>query len=200
MAAKESTDKQKKLDELQTQLASLQEEIGKFQGEGEKEKEVALLYSWNSPSRIHRKKSRRWAINLALMILIIVTILLFLKQFITIAAVLSLTFLVYVIDAVVPEDLEHQITTEGLTTAERSYLWEELYDFWFRDKGEYTMLHVSTHFNYPRQLLMLVKIEEKDKVKELLAKSLPFREHPHTSWIDNLSERLSAQFHHLVGS
>jgi hypothetical protein len=116
------------------------------------------------------------------------------------AAVLALAFLVYVVDAVPPEEMEHGITSEGLTTAGKSFLWSELYDFWFVDKGEFAVLHVSTMLNYPRRLIMLVRTEEKEEIKNLIAKYLPFREHPHYSWIDRVSERLSAQIHHLVGS
>jgi len=199
MAAKTSNDKQKNLDNLKSQLTQLQEKIGELE-ETPEPAEIVELYSWSSPSRIYRKKSKRWALNLALMVLIILIVLLFLKQFIVMAAVLALAFLAYVVDAVPPEEMEHQITSEGLTTAGKSYLWSELYDFWFLKKGEFSALHVSTLLNYPRRLLLLIRPEEEEEIKNLMARYLPYREHPHVSWIDRASENLSNQFHHLVGS
>jgi hypothetical protein len=197
MAAK----KEEKLEELKKHLSDLQNKIIDLEDEPqEKTFEVRELFTWKSPIRVYRKRSKKWAINVLLMIAIILVILLFLKQFILMAAILALGFLLYVLDAVPPEDVEHRLSTEGITTGGNSFLWEELYDFWFKDKGEYRMLHIDTHLNFPRRLLLLVKKEDEAKVKETLLRFIPFREKVETSWIEKTSDKLAVQFHHLVGS
>ena len=198
MAAEDK--EQEKIQDLKKHLADLQDKIADLEGSHKKPFEVKLLYSWKSPARIYRKKSKRWAINLLLLVLIILVVLLFLQQLILMATVLTFGAFLYLLDAVPPDEIEHQITNEGMNTTSQSYLWEELYDFWFTDKGEYTQLNIDTNLNFPRRLLMLVKKDEVPKVKEVLVQFLPFREKVEHSWYEKASDKLATEIHHLVGS
>ena len=111
MPAKLAIKKEKKLEDLKNELFRLQEKLSTFEDTAPRI-QIKELYSWTAPSRTYRKKSKRWALNMLLTILIILVILLFLRQFILMAVVLSLGFLAYVIDAIPPEEVGHRLTNQ----------------------------------------------------------------------------------------
>ncbi|MDP2670950.1 MAG: hypothetical protein Q8P13_00570 [bacterium] len=194
-----ASSKEAKIKELKKNLSELQEKLEELE-ERPRKVQIKELHSWVSPSRIYKKKSARWFLNLVLLISIILVILLFLKEFILMAVVLSFAFLTYVISAVAPENVEHKITTQGITSGDQSFLWEELYDFWFTSKGGFRILVLDTLLRYPRQVFILIPQEEEEKIKSKIVGYLPFREVPGATWMDRWGDKLSHQFHHLVGS
>lgn len=148
-------------------------------------KEVKTLFSWDSPSRPFKRRDSRYFVNLSLIILVLAVILIFIQEFLLIGVLLALLFVAYVLGTVEPEKMEHKITNQGITTANRSYLWNELTDFWYTEKHGALILNVGTKLRFPARLLMLVPFLDRDKIKDLLVKYLPFREEPPSSWMDN---------------
>ena len=205
MPAKKAKTPSKKTDsiaELKEQLAQMQERLVSYEQtqvpEEYPEVEVKTLYSWKSPQRIFVPRNRRWFIYIILIVLLISLVLLFFRQFITIAPLLAIAFVAYVFSSVPPEDTEHHITTQGLTSSNHSYLWEELADFWFTERNDQTILHIDTWLNFPRRLIVLIGDGNKEDIKGFLARYIPFREIPKTSWMDRTSDYLSAKFHKIA--
>lgn len=95
------------------------------------DKKETLLY-WKSPSRPFKKRSREYYATLVVIVLLLSLILFFFSQYALILAVWALTFLALVLSMVPPHDVDHKITTHGIVIGERAYLWEELYDFYFK--------------------------------------------------------------------
>src|SRR3989344_6792177 len=204
MPAKKAKTPSKKTDsiaELKEQLAQMQERLVSYEQtqvpEEYPEVEVKTLYSWKSPQRMFVQRKRRWFIYIILIVLLISLVLLFFRQFITIAPLLAIAFVAYVFSSVPPEDTEHHITTQGLTSSNHSYLWEELADFWFTERNDQTILHIDTWLNFPRRLIVLIGDGNKEDIKGFLARYIPFREIPKTSWMDRTSDYLSAKFHKI---
>jgi len=193
-------EKDESVTQLKSDLANLQEKIHQLEGkEASKEtKAVKTLFRWQSFSRPYTKRTAKWLVYTILLVLTIILILLFVHEFFIIAPVLALAFVAYILATVPPEIIENAVTTQGINTADRSYIWEELDDFWFTEKRGFTMLHIDTFISWPRRLLLLINLGDKDKIKDLLVRYLPYRELPKTSWLDHLADYLSAAFHKLT--
>src|SRR4030042_4187739 len=182
------------LKELKAELQNLQEKISNVEEEGG-QKEVKDLYSWRSPSRAFVKKDPRWRINTGIGILIIVVILLLTGQFMLMAAFLAVIFVLYVLITIPPEEVGHNITTEGVTSANHSYVWEELADFWFTKRRDWVVLNVETKLRFPARLHLLLAEADEDKVKNALAGFLSYREVPKQTWLDSISEAIESWIH-----
>lgn len=177
------------LKELKEQLNQIQSEINRAEKD-EQGQEVKDLLSWRAPARSFRKRDNKWFINVAILVLALIVILLFIKEFIAISVVLAVAFVFYVMATVPPEEIEHKITTQGITSAGHTYLWGELTDFWFTRANEQMILNVGTTLRYPGRLMMLLGGLTLEKIKEILAPHIPFREIPKTSWLDRLATYL----------
>lgn len=154
-------------------------------------KEIKTILEWKSPSRPFKRRDREYFTTIAAIVFLLGVILLFLKEFLLIGVILAFMFVSYVLATVPPEEVDHKITTEGVTTGGKSYLWNELKDFYFISKWGNQILNINTKLKFPGRLIMLLGEVEEKKVKEELGKYVSWRESPPITWMDRAAERLS---------
>ncbi len=148
-----------------------------------------VLLAWSSPARLFKKRDKEYFTNVGAIVFLLVVILVFAREFLLIAAVVSIVFLIYVLSTVPPEDVAHRITNLGIESAGHFYRWEELGEFWFEEQWGQTLLVLQPVFG--TRIIMLLGAQNKAHVRELIAKYIPFREKPEKSWVDNASSWLS---------
>jgi len=147
------------------------------------------LLSWSSPARLFKKRDSDYFKTIGAIVFLLTIILVFASEYVLVIAMLSIVFLIYVLSTVPPEEVEHRITNLGIESAGHYYRYEEFADFWFEDQWGQTKLVLRPYVG----VLTIILLGEnmKDKVRELLAKHLPFREQPEKTWVDNASSWLS---------
>ena len=150
-----------------------------------------VYLSWSSPSRLFKKRDAEFYKMIGAIVFLLTIILVFASEFVLVLAMLSIVFLVYVLSTVPPENVDHRITNLGIESAGHYYRWEELSEFWFDSQWGQALL-VLKPFMGPR-IVILLGLEKKEKVRELLTKHIPFRETPDRTWVDNASSWLSAK-------
>jgi len=153
----------------------------------EKRREVRI--SWSSPSRLFKKRDKEYFTNIGAIVFLLVVILVFAREFLLVAAVVSIVFLIYVLSTVPPEEVSHTITNLGIESAGHFYRWEELAEFWFEEQWGQVMLVIVPHAG--TRIIILLGTAHKEKIRELIVEHIPFREHPEKSWVDNAATWLS---------
>jgi len=157
----------------------------------ESREEIKTLVSWKSPLRVFKKRDPKHFANLILVVFLICLVLIFFKEFLLVGVVLALVFVAYVTSHIEPPELEHRITTRGLTSGGRTYLWEELKEFWFTKKDGRTVLNIDTKLRFPSRLFVVLDEEKAEEIRRFLSKYLPFREKPKITWLDRLGDWFS---------
>lgn len=157
----------------------------------EKEEEKEVYLSWSSPSRLFKKRNAEFYKTVGAIVFLLTIILVFASEFVLVLAMLSIVFLVYVLSTVPPENVDHRVTNLGIESAGHYYRWEEMSEFWFEEQWEQTLL-IITPLLGPR-IVILLGTQDKEHVKKLLAKHIPFREHPEKTWMDNATSWLSSK-------
>lgn len=153
----------------------------------EKRREVHI--NWTAPSRLFKKRDKEYFTNIGAIVFLLIVILVFAREFLLIAAVVSVVFLIYVLSTVPPEDVEHAITNLGIDSAGHFYRWEELGEFWFEEQWGQNMLVITPKLG--SRIIILLGVTHKEKIRELIAEYIPFREKPEKSWVDNAASWLS---------
>ena len=148
-----------------------------------------VLLAWSSPSRLFKKRDKEYFTNVGAIVFLLVIILVFAREFLLIAAVVSIVFLIYVLSTVPPEDVTHRITNLGIESAGHYYRWEELGEFWFEEQWGQALLVLRPIFG--TRIIILLGAQDKTLVRKLIAQYIPFREKPEKSWVDNASSWLS---------
>src|SRR3989304_9772352 len=85
-----------------------------------------ILLSWKGPSHPFKKRNKIFYQTVAALTFLLVVIVFFLREFMLIGVILSITFVVYAISSVPPVEVEHKITPLGLENAGRLFRWIEL--------------------------------------------------------------------------
>lgn len=148
-----------------------------------------VYLSWESPSRLFKKRDREYFTNIGAMVFFLLVILVFVREFVLIATVLAIVFLIYVLSTVPPEDVKHRITNLGIESAGHFYRWEELSEFWFEAQWGQTMLVLRPFF--ATRIIILLGDQHKNKVRELVAQHIPFREEPERTFVDSAAKWIS---------
>lgn len=156
---------------------------------------VKTLLTWTAPARPFRKKNRSFYTTTATLVVLICLILFFVGEFLLMGAVFALAFLVYVLNFVPPEDIEYKISTQGVTSGNHFYHWQQLDSFWISKKDGFTILHILTRIGFPG-VLMLVLGEgiSEDDIKMTCARYLPFHEIAPKNIMDKWSDSLQKYF------
>lgn len=156
--------------------------------QAEVKKEATLLH-WSSPSRLFKKRDKEYFTNIGAIVFLLLIIFVFAKEFMLIVAILSIVFFIYVLSTVPPEDVAHKITNLGIESAGHFYRWEQLSEFWFEEQWGQTMLVLRPFVG--TRIILLLGTQSKDKVKDLVANHIPFRDQPEKTWVDNAANWLT---------
>jgi len=153
--------------------------------------ETKILLTWKSPSRPFKKRDRDFFTTIGAIVFLICVILLFIKEWLLIGAILALTFVVYVLNSIPPEEVEHKITNKGIITGGNEYFWPDLTIFSFSERYGYKLLNIESKKRPYGRLILLVNLADEQKVKETLTKYLTFKEKPEQNFVDNAADWLS---------
>ncbi len=148
-----------------------------------------VYVTWTSPSRLFKRRNKEYFTNIGAIVFLLVVILIFAREFVLVAAVLSIVFLIYVLSTVPPEDVTHRLTNLGIESTGHFYHWEELAEFWFEEQWGQMLLILQPRLG-PRIIILLGQLDKK-KIQEIAEKHIPFREQPDKSWVENAASWLS---------
>ncbi|MFA5532324.1 MAG: hypothetical protein WDA13_01885 [Candidatus Shapirobacteria bacterium] len=142
---------------------------------------------WEAPERAFQKRDKDfWVTAIAILILVSV-ILVFVKEFFLIIALVSILFLYYVMSTIEPGNIKYKITNRAIYFGEPNYEWDLLTRFWFKKSLSSEMIHFETKLRFPRQVSLVINKEDKEKIKEIVLKKLPMVEYS-PNFIDKLTK------------
>lgn len=154
---------------------------------------VQNLFEWKSLNRPTWQFSKDVFTTLGAVTILVSIIFAFFQEWMAIIVTLAAYFLFYALSKVPPVEVEHKITTEGIISMDKGYLWSELGPFWFSQKGKDLLLHMA-HRSIFGHLVVLVDKDNKEEIRDILAEYLPFIELPEKSTSEKLSDWFSKKF------
>jgi hypothetical protein len=155
---------------------------------------LKTLVSWHAPGRPYHERGKEYYINVFLIALFLGVILLLFHQYLLMAVLASLVFLAYALSSVPPRALFYRISTEGVMVEDHFYIWEELYDFYFKHIDGHDVLHIRTKWFVPGELILVLGEVPKDHVRDVLLKYLPFREYVKPTFTEKSGDWLAKTF------
>lgn len=156
--------------------------------------EVKTLYEWHAPGRPFRKRGKEYYASSLLIMLLVEVILFLFSQYMLMLVVLSLTFVSFALVTVPPHNFRYKISTEGITVEDHFFLWQELYDFYFKKREGMDVIHVRTHTLIPGELTMTITPQNKEQIKQILLQFLPYREIIRKTFMEKSAEWLTRNF------
>lgn len=156
--------------------------------------EVRTLLSWTAAGRPFKKRGREYFLNIIIITALVIVILLLFREYMLILLVGAFVFVSYALNAIAPHDFHYKITTEGIRIEDHVFLWQELYDFYFKRIQGAEVLHVRTRSFYPGELTLVLGEMHKEHIKTVLLPYLPYREYIKPTFMDKSGDWLSKTF------
>ncbi len=158
------------------------------------EHSLKTLLAWHAPGRPFKERGREFYINSFLILLFLEVILLLFREYLLMLVLASLVFLAYALSAVPPRAMFYKISSEGVMVEDHFYLWQELYDFYFKTQHGQEMVHIRTKWFVPGELVLVLGEVSKTHVREVLLPYLPYREYVKPSFTEKTGDWLSNTF------
>lgn len=157
--------------------------------------ESKTIVSWKAPVHIHKERSRKYFTQVALYALVLILLAIAFGEIVLVGVIIAVAFVVYVLATAIPETIEHRITSMGIVTGGKVYLWEDLDSFWFDTKQDTDLLVVQTYLRFPTRLIFILteRISERTLL-DVIEKHLHYHPGPvHTlfdKWAHKLQRRI----------
>ena len=155
---------------------------------------VETILEWSAPGRPFRKRGRQYYLTSLLIMLLVEVILFLFSQYLLMLVVASLVFVAFVLNTVAPSNFKYRISTEGITVEDHFFLWQELYDFYFKKKEGIDVVHVRTHSFIPGELTLTLGDIDREHIKSALLPYLPYREFVKPTFMDKSADWLTKNF------
>jgi hypothetical protein len=157
--------------------------------------EANTIISWKSPVRVFKARSRQYFVKIGLYGLVFMLAAIAFGEFLLVGVILAVIFLVYVLASVAPETIEHKITSMGIISGGKAFLWDDLDSFWFEKKGDDRLLVVQTMLHFPSRLIVILTTVSEQGLLDILEKHLHYHHGPvHTlfdKWANYLQSRIN---------
>ncbi|MCL4387427.1 hypothetical protein M1307_03475 [Patescibacteria group bacterium] len=156
--------------------------------------QVKTLLAWKAPGRPFRKRTKHYYVNTILISIVIEIILFLFSQYLLMLIVASLVFVSFALASVPPYDFDYKISTEGIKVEDHFFLWQELYDFYFKRHDGIDILHIRTHAFIPGELTITLGDIHKEQIKSVMLPYLPYREFVKPTFMEKSGEWLAKTF------
>lgn len=156
--------------------------------------EVRTILEWTAPGRPFRKRGRQYYLTSLLIMLLVEVILFLFSQYLLMLVVLSFVFVAFTLASVAPSNFKYRISSEGITVEDHFFLWQELYDFYFKKREGIDVVHVRTHSFIPGELTLTLGSTDREHVKSALLPYLPYRELVKPTFMDKSADWLTKNF------
>jgi hypothetical protein len=156
--------------------------------------DVKTLISWSAPGRPFRKRSREFFYTGILIVFLIEVILFIFSEYLLMFVVATLYFFSIALATVPPQNFHYRISTQGIKVEDHFFIWEELYDFYFKKIEGVEVLIVRTKNMLPGELKISLGEVPMDHVRRVLIGYLPYREVVKSSFMDRSGDWLAHNF------
>ncbi|MBI2430769.1 MAG: hypothetical protein HYV39_02015 [Candidatus Levybacteria bacterium] len=155
--------------------------------------EVKTLLSWKAPGRPFRKRGKEYYLSVFLITILIEVILFLFSQYMLMIVILSFVVMAFALVTVPPHNFQYRISTEGITIEDHFYLWQELYDFYFKKRDGVETLYVRTRA-FPGEIIISLGDVNREHLKSILLQFLPYREIIKPTFMEKSADWLSRNF------
>lgn len=156
--------------------------------------EVKTLLAWKAPGRPYKKRTKNYFASMFLLALLVEIVLFLFSQYALMAVVGALVFLSFALAVTPPSDFQYRISTEGIMVEDHFFLWEELYDFYFKRRNGQDILHIRTYSMYPGEVTITLGDITEQHVKQVILPYLPYREYVKPTMMEKSADWLSKNF------
>lgn len=156
--------------------------------------DVKTLLSWSAPGRPFKHKRKEYYLNGLLIAFLFEVILFLFQQYLFMFVVGALYFLSVALASVPPRNFHYRISNQGIKIEDHFYIWDELYDFYFKKIQGLDVLIVRTKSLLPGEVQIPLGELHPNHVRRAVVSYLPYREVVSSTFMEKSADWLSHNF------
>lgn len=156
--------------------------------------DVKTLLSWSAPGRPYRKKGKEFFLSGLLIVFLIEVILFIFSEYLLMFVVGALYFFAVALAITPPHNFHYKISTQGVKVEDHFFIWEELYDFYFKRVDGVEVLIVRTQAFLPGELRITLGDVHAEHIRKILVGYLPYREVMRPTFMEKSGDWLAKNF------
>lgn len=156
--------------------------------------DVKTLVSWSAPGRPFKKKGKEFYLNGLLIVFLIEVILFIFSEYLLMFVVATLYFFAIAIASVPPQNFHYRISTQGIKVEDHFYIWDELYDFYFKKIEGSEILIVRSRSIIPGELKISLGDIPLEHIRRVLIGYIPYREVVRPTFMEKSGDWLARNF------
>lgn len=132
------------------------------------------LVEWDAPARPFRKRKKQFFSTVLIIAILISLILFFAGQFLPVAVVVSVVFLVYVTAVIPPHSIHYKLTNYGIYADNEAFSWYSMGRFWFAEQSGQRVMHIEL-YRFPSRLTFVLidgQTPREEDLKQVLSEVL----------------------------
>lgn len=152
-----------------------------------------LLWEWQALMRPYRQLNKEVFTTILAGAFLLGVILFVIDGIIPVMLVVSILFFWYVSGTVRPYLTRHRITTWGIETEEKLWLWEYMTRYWFEGSGDTRQVVIEMVTWWPRHLRLVIDTQETEEVVDEILSEFLVKDQPKPNWLDKASRWLEGR-------
>ncbi|MBI2309508.1 hypothetical protein HYU89_01260 [Candidatus Collierbacteria bacterium] len=152
--------------------------------------EEKILIAWKAPERLHKTRGKEFFTTVGAFVFLLSIIALFFKEILLMITIWAFAFVSIAMSKTKPASIDYAITTRGLKIGKNKYRFSELARFWLEEKLGKIILYIDTFRPFPGRLAVILEPIDKDKIKAILVKKIPY-DKPEDTFVDKAGKWLS---------
>lgn len=137
-----------------------------------KEKQII---EWESYDRPHKTWTKEFYSTVVVIAFLVSVILFFIEGVMPVVVVWALVFMIWSMNRVEPKLTKTTLTTWGIRSADRLYLYRDMDNFWFETKWSTRLLRVNLN-GTPWHVVFVIDPKEENKIKDQVVRFVPMVE------------------------
>lgn len=141
-----------------------------------------IIYQWVAPARLTVTRDKQWYWTMALIIAIMTTFSLILREVIWIAVIFSFFFVIFIQVSIPPGNVLYKLTKNGIEIGEgealEMYSWDQMLEYSYYFKHNTEVVYVYTILPMPNKLVLMFNQEDRKNIDIILQSMLPYKPPP----------------------
>ncbi len=142
----------------------------------EERKPIFSVYKWVSPERVFEPKDKKWYLIVSSISMFIIVLSLLTENYGLVVAIVALIVLLYALNSVPAQNVNHEITNKGISLNSVLYTWKKISKFWISTRGEHTYLNtiIEEKENQEEQLITYLGNADVKKIVSYLSQYVDY--------------------------
>jgi hypothetical protein len=131
------------------------------------------MIAFKAQSHLYFEKGLGWSVSMAMLLLLLVALFIYLKQYLGAVVVIVLGVVLYTYSNVPAKEISCLVSGEGIKIGERFYPYSSLKAFWIAQSAPYPILYLESVHRFKAPLSVSLGKEPPEPIRRILLEYLP---------------------------